>query len=119
MTAVEKYKRGDRVTINPAAVEGLEHLFPEGFLTFNGTVIGSRFSFSYDPYPNMANEHYVYTVALDQDSTVRNLQFVEADMTLLLSADVVALDKVIAQLESNLEALKIIRNNQAAYRGKS
>jgi hypothetical protein len=119
MAAVEKYKRGDRVTINPEAVEGLEHLFPDGFSTFEGTVTSSRFTFSYDPYPKMANEHYVYNVALDQDRSVHNLQFVEADMSLLLPADIAALDVVIGRSESNLNALKLIRNQMAdAYRDK-
>jgi hypothetical protein len=119
MAIVEKFKRGDRVTINPEAVEGLEHLFPKGFHTFNGTVRSSRIDWHYDPYPERKDRYYVYGVVMDQDSSVTNISFVEEDMTLLLSADIVALDNVIKHSEANLEALKTIRNTMAAaYREK-
>lgn len=118
MTIEKKFKRGDIVSVHPEAVEGLEHLFPEGFSTFNGTVVSERLEWQYTNYPEKSDSGYSYTVRMDQDVSIPNLQFVDKDLTRLISADIVALDKVIARMEANLEALRIIRNNQAAYREK-
>lgn len=118
MTIEKKFHRGDIVSVHPEALEGLEHLFPEGFSTFNGTVSSERLDYRYTKYPEKEDIGYIYTVRMDQDPSVPNLQFVDKDLTRLISADIVALDKVIARMEANLEALRIIRNNQATYREK-
>jgi hypothetical protein len=119
MTIEQKFNRLDRVTVHPEALEGLEHLFPEGFQTTTGTVVGVRLDYHYDRYPNKVFTHYVYSVRMDQDRNVTNLQFMDVDLTMLRPAEIVALDQIIINLEYNLKELTKFRDNQIASLEKS
>lgn len=105
-----KFSRGDRVLVTVENIEDLDYLPPVAEALRTGTRIGivrARIKSLYN-----GGVEPRYEVVLD-DCPSLNVQYGEAELSLVDSVEVVALDKAIAEAEENVTNLKKIRDRIA------
>lgn len=110
----QKFKPGDRVSVSKEALETLEDLFPDGFETTDGTVAWVRADMT---YPESVLVDYIYTVRLDENPNVPNLQFTTAELTMVLPVAIKQLDIIIRDMENQVAVLRTYRNSRAKELG--
>ena len=115
-----KFVRGDRVRVTPESTEELEHLFPEGFETYEGIVRSVRLDYTggWGTRPAVFKA-WVYTVSLDQKPTAGGLYFLETDLTLVRPYVVGKLDEIVKGLEDRIADIRQTQAEELKRRGLS
>jgi hypothetical protein len=105
-----KFSRGDRVLVTVENIEDLDYLPAIAEALRTGTRIGTVHTRIKSLYNGGVEPRY--EVLLD-DCPSPNVQYGEAELSLVDSVEVVALDKAIAEAEENVTNLKKIRDRIA------
>lgn len=113
-----KFVRGDRVQVTPESTVELEHLFPEGFETYEGIVRSVRLDYTggWGNRPRVFKA-WVYTVSLDQDPSKGGLYFLETDLTLIRPYVVGKLDEIVVRLEAQIAEIRKTQQEELKRRG--